>query len=159
MYCEDLDLCLRLRLDGWAIGIVPGARVEHDYDFDKGGRKWFLLERNRWWTILSDYPGALLLLLAPALLGAELALLAVAARGGWLRQKLRAQAAVIRALPAILARRRHVQSTRVIGAADFARRLTADLDSPYLGPLAEVAPLAAAQRAYWALVLRLLARS
>ena len=66
---------------------------------------------------------------------------------------------MIRALPAILARRRHVQSTRVIGAADFARRLTADLDSPYLGPLAEVAPLAAAQRAYWALVLRLLARS
>ena len=98
-------------------------------------------------------------LLAPALLGAELALLAVAARGGWLRQKLRAQAAVIRALPAILARRRHVQSTRVIGAADFARRLTADLDSPYLGPLAEIAPLAATQRAYWALVLRLLARS
>ena len=159
MYCEDLDLCLRLRLGGWAIGIVPAGRVEHDYDFDKGGRKWFLLERNRWWTILSDYPRALLLLLAPALLGAELALLAVAARGGWLRQKLRAQAAVIRALPAILARRRHVQSTRVIGAADFARRLTADLDSPYLGPLAEVAPLAAAQRAYWALVLRLLARS
>ena len=42
------------------------------------------------------------------------------------------------------------------GTADFARRLTADLDSPYLGPVAEVAPLAAAQRAYWAVVLRLL---
>lgn len=159
MYCEDLDLCLRLRLGGWAVGIAPAARVEHDYDFEKGGRKWFLLERNRWWTILSDYPGVLLLLLAPALLGGELALLAAAARGGWLGEKLRAQAAVIRALPEMLARRRSVQSTRVIGAAAFARWLTADLDSPYLGPLAEVAPLAAAQRAYWALVLRLLARS
>ena len=157
MYCEDLDLCLRLRLAGWAVGIAPAARVEHDYDFEKGGRKWFLLERNRWWTILSDYPLPLLLLLAPALVGAELALLAVAARGGWLREKLRAQVAVAGALPAMLARRRLVQSSRAIGAAAFARQLTADLDSPYLGPLAEIAPLAAAQRAYWAMVLRLLA--
>jgi GT2 family glycosyltransferase len=156
MYCEDLDLSLRLWLGGWGVGIAPGASVEHDYTFEKGGGKWFLLERNRWWTVLSDYPTPLLVLLLPALLGAELALLAVAARGGWLRQKLRAQAAVARALPAMLARRRTVQATRTIGAAEFARRLTADLDSPYLGPLADVAPLAAAQRAYWALVLGLL---
>ena len=156
MYCEDLDLCLRLWLAGWAIGIAPTARVEHDYDFDKGGRKWFLLERNRWWTVFADYPTALLALLIPALLGAELALLAVAARGGWLRHKLRAQAAVIATLPAMLERRRAVQATRVVGAREFARRLTAELDSPYLGPLAELAALARAQRAYWALVLRLL---
>jgi len=156
MYCEDLDLGLRLWLGGWAVGIAPAARVEHDYDFEKGGRKWFLLERNRWWTILADYPTALLLLLAPALLGAELALLAVAARGGWLREKLRAQAAVLAALPAMLARRRAVQAGRKIGAAEFAERLTADLDSPYLGPLAEIGPLAAVQRTYWAVVKRLL---
>ncbi len=153
MYCEDLDLGLRLWLGGWAVGIAPAARVEHHYDFEKGGRKWFLLERNRWWTILADYPTALLVLLAPALLGAELALLAVAARGGWLREKLRAQAAVLGALPAMLARRRAVQATRKIGAAEFAGRLTADLDSPYLSG---IGPFEPAQRAYWGLVKRLL---
>jgi N-acetylglucosaminyl-diphospho-decaprenol L-rhamnosyltransferase len=158
MYCEDLDLGLRMWLGGWPVGIAPAARVEHHYDFEKGGRKWFLLERNRWWTILADYPTALLVLLAPALLGAELALLAVAARGGWLGQKLRAQAAVLAALPAMLARRRAVQAGRKIGAAEFAERLTADLDSPYLGPLAEIEPLAAAQRGYWGLVKLLLGR-
>ncbi len=157
MYCEDLDLSLRLWLAGWEVGIAPAARVEHDYDFEKGGRKWFLLERNRWWTILADYPTRLLVLLAPALLAQELALLGVAARGGWLVQKLRAQLAVLRALPAIRARRRAVQAGSRIGAAEFARRLTADVDSPFLGPLAEVAPLVTAQRAYWAGVLRLLA--
>jgi N-acetylglucosaminyl-diphospho-decaprenol L-rhamnosyltransferase len=153
MYCEDLDLGLRLWLGGFAVGMAPAARVEHDYDFEKGGRKWFLLERNRWWTILADYPTALLLLLAPALLGAELALLAVAARGGWLREKLRAQAAVIAALPAMLARRREVQATRKIGAAEFAGHLTADLDSPYLSGIGPFEPV---QRAYWTGVLRLL---
>jgi GT2 family glycosyltransferase len=156
MYCEDLDLSLRLRLAGWEVGIAPAARVDHDYDFDKGARKWFLLERNRWWTILADYPRPLLVLLAPALLAAELALLGVAARGGWLRQKLKAQLAVLRALPAIRERRRDVQARRRAVARELAGHLTAEVDSPFLGPLAEVGFLDTAQRAYWAAVLRLL---
>ena len=84
MYCEDLDLSLRLALRGYGVGLAPRARVEHDYEFHKGARKWFLLERNRWWTIVSDYPGRLLAPLLPALLVLELALLVVAARDGWL---------------------------------------------------------------------------
>jgi hypothetical protein len=80
-------------------------------------------------------------------------------RGGWLRAKLRAQAAVLRALPDILARRRAVQSSRAVGPADFAGHLSAELDSPYLGGVAEVAPLAAAQRAYWSGVVAVLSLS
>jgi N-acetylglucosaminyl-diphospho-decaprenol L-rhamnosyltransferase len=156
MYCEDLDLSLRLRLAGRGVGIAPAARVEHDYEFAKGGQKWYLLERNRAWTVLSDYPGRLLALLAPALLAFELALLPVAWRGGWLREKLGAQATVLRELPAILARRREVQRTRAIGAREFAAQLTADLDSPYLEGAARVGPLVALQRGYWKLVLALL---
>src|SRR5919199_1058433 len=48
----------------------------------------------------------------PALLAFEGALLAAAWRGGWLGARLRAQAAVIRLLPAMLRRRRAVQATR-----------------------------------------------
>jgi GT2 family glycosyltransferase len=156
MYCEDLDLSFRLRLAGYEAGVAPKARVEHEYEFAKGERKWFLLERNRWWTVVSDYPGRLLPLLLPALLLTEVALVATAARDGWLRAKLRAQLAVLRELPQILARRRRVQALRQIPAGVFARSLTAELDNPNLGDLATVRPLAALQRAYWGLVLRLL---
>jgi GT2 family glycosyltransferase len=156
MYCEDLDLSLRLRLAGWEVGIAPAARVEHDYDFEKGDRKWFLLERNRWWTILADYPSRLLALVAPALVLQELALLGVAARGGWLAQKLRSLAAVLGSLPSVLARRRSVQAGAKIDAATFARHLSSELDSPYLGGLAQVGALGTAQRAYWAALRRLL---
>lgn len=151
MYGEDLDLSLRLRLIGRGVGLLPAARVEHDYAYVKGDYKWFHLERNRAWTVIATYPGPLLVLLLPALLGFELALLAVAARGGWLRAKLRAQAAVVRTLPAALRRRRTVR--REIGAAAFAAALTADLDSPFL-----TAPPAAAraQASYWRLVTRFL---
>lgn len=156
MYGEDLDLGLRLWLAGWSVGLAPSARIEHDYEFAKGGQKWFLLERNRWWTVIGDYPGALLTLLLPSLLAAEAALLAVAARGGWLRHKLRAQAAVVRELPQMLARRREVQATRQVSARAFAAHLSAELDSPYLGGAARMRPLVGVQRAYWRLVLRAL---
>jgi GT2 family glycosyltransferase len=156
MYCEDMDLGLRLRLSGSGIGIAPAARVEHDYEFAKGERKWYLLERNRWWTVVSDYPTRLLLLLAPALILSELALLAVAARGGWLRVKLRAQLAVVREFPQMLERRRRVQALRTVSEHVFAEGLSDQLDNPNLGPLAGVASVRRAQSAYWALVLRML---
>ena len=135
MYGEDLDLSLRLRLAGWGVGIVPAAaRVEHAYEFAKGAYKWFYLERNRWWTVLGAYPARLLALLAPALLALRARAAAVAARGGWLRAKLRAQAAVLRSLPWALRRRRRVQALRARRRRARSRpSLTASLDSPYLG--------------------------
>src|SRR4051812_22305435 len=48
LYCEDLDLSMRLRLAGGHLGLEPDARVEHVYEFAKGDYKWELLERNRW---------------------------------------------------------------------------------------------------------------
>jgi N-acetylglucosaminyl-diphospho-decaprenol L-rhamnosyltransferase len=158
MYGEDVDLGLRLWLNGYGVGIVPAAHVRHDYAFAKGGGKWFLLERNRWWTVLSDYPMRLLVLVLPALLAMEVVLLGVAARGGWLGAKLRAQVAVLRQLPQILARRRVVQAGAAVGAASVAARLSDNLDNPYLGGLARFPPAVVAQRAYWRLVLAVLGR-
>jgi GT2 family glycosyltransferase len=149
MYGEDLDLSLRLRLAGWRVGIAPAARVAHDYEFIKGDYKWFYLERNRWWTLVGDYPGRLLALLAPGLLAFELALLVAAWRGGWLRAKLRAQAAVVRSLPSMLRRRRAVQATRRVQPRAFAAPLAASLDSPYLEVAARVPGVDAVQRLYW----------
>jgi hypothetical protein len=157
MYSEDLDLSLRLRLAGWDIGIAPRARVAHDYEFEKGDYKWFFLERNRWWVLLGVFPTALLVLLAPALLALEAALVVIAARDGWLGAKLRAQRAIVRELPAILARRRTVQATRVVSAAAFARSLSASLDSPFLAAAHNARGVVWDQAAFFRVVVRLLA--
>ena len=133
MYFEDVDLSLRLRLAGGRLGVEPSAVVDHDYAFAKGPEKWRLLERNRWATIVRCYPGPLLIAIAPALLATELALLVVAAAGGWLPQKLRGTAEALLRLPRLLRERRAIQATRTIPAAEFARWLTPDLDSAYLG--------------------------
>jgi GT2 family glycosyltransferase len=155
MYGEDLDLGLRLWLAGQRVGVIPAARVMHSYEFAKGSSKWFWLERNRWRTVLSVYPTTLLALLAPALLAGELALLAVAAREGWLASKLRAQVAAIAGLPRTLARRRRLQQARRIGSRELAAHLTSSLDSPYLAG-ARSPWLSVPQASYWWLVSRIL---
>jgi len=156
LYHEDTDLGLRLRLAGFDVGIEPRAVCDHDYEFAKGPAKWRYLERNRWATVLRTYPGRLLALVMPALLLTELALHAIAAAGGWLGPKLRADADVIAALPRLYAERRVIQAGARIGAAELAGSLTAELDSPHLGRAARSPLLARALAAYWSLVLRLL---
>lgn len=156
LYHEDVDLSLRLWLAGGRVGIEPAARVDHDYEFAKGPAKWRYLERNRWATIVRTYPVSLIVLLAPALLATELAVWIAALAGGWAGQKLRAKLDLARWLPRLLRERRAIQATRAVGAADFAWRLTAGLDSEYLGRAAGSEPLAALLRAYWSAVLALL---
>ena len=109
--------------------------------------------------ILRTYPTALLLLLTPALLATEIALFAIAIAGGWGRQKALAQLDLIGWLPRLLRERRQIQATRTIGVAEFARHLTPDLDSAYLGRAADSRVLRLALRAYWSVVLRLLGAS
>ena len=158
LYGEDLELGLRVWLAGESVGMVPAARVIHRYDFEKGTHKWFFLERNRWRTILSVYPGTLLVLLIPALLAGEVALLALAARQGWLRAKLSSQRAVLGELGAIRRRRRRVQALARIDAVAFAGHLTASVESPFLPASG---PITFLPRVYWAavrLALRVIVR-
>jgi GT2 family glycosyltransferase len=156
LYQEDVDLSLRLRLAGGSVGIEPAARVDHDYEFAKGPAKWRYLERNRWAVILRTYPAPLLLLLAPALVATEIALFAIALAGGWGRQKLLANLDLLGWFPRLVRERRVIQARRAITAAQFARHLTPDLDSAYLGRAAGSRPLRAALRGYWSVVLALL---
>lgn len=157
MYHEDVDLALRLRLVGETVGIEPTAVVAHEYEFTaSAGDKWRWLERNRLATLVRVWPGSLLLLLAPALLATEAALLLAAVAGGWGGQKLRANAEAIAWLPRLLGERRAIRRGRVVSAGEFAAALTADLDSPFIPSVARSAPARIALRAYWRLVRTLL---
>lgn len=156
MYHEDLDLSHRLRLAGKEFGLLPRARVTHDYEFHKGGMKWRLLERNRWAMMVRTYPGALLAVVMPALLFVELFMLLVAARGGWLAPKARADLDVVAALPRLRREREVVQATRAVSATQFSRGLVVDLDSPFLGATGTSPVVRLLLRTYWAVARRLM---
>ncbi len=156
LYHEDVDLSLRVRLAGGRLGVAREARADHDYDFDKGAAKWRYLERNRWATILRTYPAALLALVLPALVATDIALWFVAIAGGWAGARFRALVDTVGSLPRLLRERREVQATRTISAGDFARALTPDLESAYLGAASRSRLLGALLRAYWRVVTALL---
>jgi GT2 family glycosyltransferase len=156
LYHEDVDLSMRLRLRGGTLGIEPAAVVDHDYEFGAREHKWRWLERNRWAFLIRVYPTPLLVLLAPALLATELALLPASFAAGWGRQKLAATAEVIRWLPRLLRERRQIQASRTVSAAEFAARMTPDLDSPFIPAAARSLPVRFVLRTYWQVVLLLL---
>jgi GT2 family glycosyltransferase len=156
LYHEDVDLSLRLRLAGGALGIESGAVVDHDYEFGAREHKWRWLERNRWAFLIRVYPASLLALLAPALILTELALIPASIAAGWGRQKFAAIGEVVRWLPRLLRERRQVQSARTVSAAEFAAWLTPDLDSPFIPAIARSAPARLLLRSYWRAVRLLL---
>jgi GT2 family glycosyltransferase len=95
LYCEDLDLSLRLRRAGWSTWVLPAVSVIHDYTFAGSAQKRFYLERNRLYIWSRLWRRRTLLLLAPAMIATEVAVNLLAAYQGWLGQKLRGYRALV----------------------------------------------------------------
>ena len=114
LYHEDLDLSWRLRMRGYRILCEPRAISHHRYEFSRNPTKHLHMERGRWLTLAANLELGTLARIAPALLATELALLAVAARDGWLRQKLASARSAIAAAPAVARQRRAVQGSRSV---------------------------------------------
>ena len=73
-YYEDADLTWRAQSAGWKGVFVPGARVYHLHGGSFGRtspQKSYLLARNRWWTLVKNYPLPAFAFYLPAILGAD----------------------------------------------------------------------------------------
>jgi GT2 family glycosyltransferase len=154
LFYEDPDICLRTWLVGEEVWYAPRARVIHHYSFGTNPRKWFYLERHRHLSLLSTLRASTLLLLAPLLLATELALLLVAGREGWRKEKLEAYASVWAARGWIRDRRRKLEAMRRRPDAAIIHRYRAEIDSPQIESdiARKVAPLL---RAYHRVVVAL----
>ena len=134
LYYEDTNLAWRAFLAGMRVVYCPAATVLHNYEFGGRPQKWFLLERNRLFSLLSNYEAGTLMLLSPLLLATEIGLLAVAAAGGWLPEKLRAYVSLLGLRRALIARRRAVQSARRRTDAEALDYMSDRLDSALISP-------------------------
>ena len=153
-YVEDTDLSLRAWQRGWSVEYVPEAVVLHDYEFSRNPGKFYLLERNRLFVLLTVFPARLLWLVSPMLLGLELAVLAMATRDGWARQKVAGWWWIARHLGTVRRRRTELAAVRVLDDDAFAALLTSHFDPGIEG----MSVPGFAQRlldAYWRVVRRL----
>lgn len=155
-YHEDVELSLRCWQRGLQVVYVPDATAVHFYEFSRNKFKNQLLERNRWFTLLTIYSARTLALLAPALVGLELILLAGAAAQGWLPAKLASYRWLIKHAKLIRARRTQVQAERLRTDRELASVLAAKFEPTNLGSLPGLPVLNAVLGGYWRVVRRLL---
>lgn len=126
-YFEDAEFSIRTWHCGLSVVYVPGAVITHRYEFSRNPGKFFLLERNRLVTTLTCFEGRHLAVIAPLLAAMEIGLLALAAKDGWLREKLRAHRWLIANRRWIRRRRALVQSQCTETPAAFVDLLSTSL--------------------------------
>jgi GT2 family glycosyltransferase len=141
LYCEDTDLGLRARRNGWTCLYVPEAIVEHHYSHSAGrasGLKAFYVERNRLFVVIKNFPMRLLWR-APLVTIARYVWHAVDLFGGKGKAShfrkagnsslmlgvfvLRAHIALIVAFPRLLQQRRAIRRGSKLQAAEFSKLL------------------------------------
>lgn len=156
MYHEDQELGWRVQMIGKRVVMNPNADVYHDYEFDRHPRKRYFLERNRLAFLSLTFSLRTLVVLAPVLLATELGMCALAARQGWLRDKLRGSLWCARNVRRLLRLRRENQALRTVRDRELVRVLT-----PVLAPAAMTLPAVVRLvnpmlAAYWRFALRLI---
>jgi GT2 family glycosyltransferase len=155
-YHEDTELSLRAWQRGYRVRYEPGAVAVHHYEFSRNPRKEFLLQRNRWFTVLTVYPSRLLLLVLPMMAAFDLALAVVSLRRGTLGAWVRATGSLVGHARLIRRRRAAVQAVSKLDAAAFAALLAVRIEPAMVERPPGTGLLNVVLAGYWRIVLKLL---
>jgi GT2 family glycosyltransferase len=136
MYYEDTDFSFSMLRTGLKLGIVPNARFEHDYTFNKSPQKWFYLERNRYIFIVRQWPLMVIVMLLPVLIFSEIGLWAISLLQGRVLLRFKALTSFFIILPKLIMERHKLQRQTVISSKQFFSYLQPMLTSPLLGLIA-----------------------
>ena len=127
-YHEDVELSIRTWQRGRRVAYVADAIAWHHYEFSRNPGKLYLLERNRWLTLLTTYSTRTLALLAPALCTQEAGLLALSIGQGWFREKVAGYGWLIRHRRQVADRNRQLQGERSRSDREVMAHFTATYD-------------------------------
>jgi GT2 family glycosyltransferase len=163
-YLEDTDLSWRARLAGYSILYAPRSIVYHKYALRMRPQKFAYLEENRHIVLAKTLRWRTLLVLAPALLLAELMIWSFAILRGraYLAAKCRAYWRLLSAWPDVLRRRQRMQALRRVEDKDLLPLLSVRIPlDELLGSTGTASVLGTFANAWFALVVaiaRLLVR-
>ncbi|MCL4505472.1 MAG: glycosyltransferase family 2 protein [Chloroflexi bacterium] len=125
--CEDVDLSWRAQLAGYKCAFAHNAIVNHKISATGGGiLNSYYDGRNFIWLLVKDVPGQVWRKHGWAILKSQLGITSSALqawRGKAARMRLKGQLAGLLGIPRMLLRRRAIQRTRVISAAEVEQLL------------------------------------
>jgi GT2 family glycosyltransferase len=155
LYHEDQDLGWRMRMAGRRIVLNPRANVYHEHEFDRHERKRYYLERNRLAFVVLDFSLRTIAVLLPVLVATELSMVALAARQGWLREKLAGWAWCVWNAPRLLRLRGETQRARRVADRELVQALTPVIDTAAIAvPHVVRRVINPLLRGYWAFARR-----
>ena len=131
-YNEDLDLGWRARLLNYKSYYVPKSIVYHhgSAQWKWSGEKFYLLERNRWIVLLSNYSIKTILKLLPSLLIIEFVLLVFFMKKGMLVKKLKSYIGIIKFLNHIKKRRKDIKKRKSISDNEIFESFCCTIETP-----------------------------
>lgn len=131
-YNEDLDLGWRARLLNYRSFYVPKSIVYHhgSAQWKWSGEKFYLLERNRWVVLLSNYSTKTILKLLPALLVIEIVLIVFFTKKGMLVKKLRSYGGIIKLSNHIRNRRKSIKKMKNVSDNEIFKVFCCTIETP-----------------------------
>ncbi len=131
-YNEDLDLGWRAKLLNYKSYYVPKSIVYHygSAQWRWSGEKFYLLERNRWVVLLSNYEVKTILKLLPSLLIIEIGLLLFFAKKQMFLKKLRSYGGIIRLSNQIRKRRKSINKIRCVNDCEIFKSFCCTIETP-----------------------------
>ena len=131
-YNEDLDLGWRARLLNFKSYYVPKSIVYHhgSAQWKWSGEKFYLLERNRWIVLLSNYNIKTILKLLPSLLIIEMVLLVFFTKKRMLKKKLRSYGGIIQFTNHIKRRREQINKLKNVNDDEIFKSFCCAIETP-----------------------------
>jgi len=132
-YHDDLDLCWRAALQGIASHYVPASIVYHPpegFSFKWSTFKYYLLERNRHYCLLTHYSRSTLYKMLPALILIDVAVLFFYLKKGMLKQKIQATLNILKNWDQIQQKYKQIQKERKIDDKTLIRNFSDQIYVP-----------------------------
>ena len=132
-YHDDLELCWRGLLQGIKSYYVPKSIIYHPqegYSFKWSKLKYYLLERNRKYCILTHYTRSSFLKLFPALLVVDFAVFVFYLKKGMLREKIKADLDIIKNLKKINEQYLKIQNNRILSDQQIIKFFKDEIEVP-----------------------------
>lgn len=115
IYCEDQDYGWRARMKGYKIILSAKSILFHKYKFNKENvKKFFFLERNRFYFIFKNYSFRTIVLVMPALLFMELGIISDSIIKGYFLEKIKGYWSFAKNIKLVYNDRRRIQRERVV---------------------------------------------
>lgn len=131
-YHDDLDLGWRAAQLGIKSYCVPSSIVYHaeSFSFKWGPMKYYLLERNRWYCLLTHYSRSTLYKLLPGILVVEIAIFVFYLSKGIIKQKIRGYSDIIKNHKLIEKRYRELESIKKKSDKELISNFVDEMDIP-----------------------------